>query len=184
MATILNFNYPSDAKGGPVCGVLAIAASTGTSFARVWALCAAASRGKRFKGGTIHSERLTVLGKLGAAFDVMQLPRMTLQKFCDEYAQPDTTYMVTTTRHVQLVRVIDGKAYTLDQSGCKHISEYRGRRKFLSCDVLKMAEIVKPIPAPVRPAAKPCHPQANSSLFPSLFANQHKAQAPTQLALF
>lgn len=181
-----NFTLPADGRRGPNCGVTAIAASTGNSFARVWALCKAQSGKSRFKGGTYHIDRLAVLNKLGAQFEIMQLPRMTLQTFCNKYAQPDTTYMVTTTGHVQLVRIIEGKPYVLDQGGCKAIDEHRGRRKFIYKDTLRMAEIERAveIQPKAKPTAKPQHPQANSSLFPSLFPNQHKAQAPLQLSLF
>ena len=186
MAIIKNFLLPQDNKRGPNCGVTAIAASAGISFARAWSLCATApSRAtKRFKGGTVHRQRIEVLDHIGMPYQVMQLPKMTLQKFCD-IAQEDTTYMVTTTRHVQLVRVIDGQPYILDQTGCKPIEEYWGRRKYITKDVLKMGEALqatKPQPKPQQPVAK--HPQANSTLFPSLFPNQHNGQAPQQLSLF
>ena len=185
-----NFNLPADAKLGPNCGVTAIAASTGQSFARVWNLCAKhLTHRKRFRGGTIHSERLKVLDELGANYEVVPHERMTLQAFCQRVARPRTTYMVTTTRHVQLVRIIEGVAYVLDQSGCKAIDEYRGRRKFIYRPTLRMG----PPPLGVPPWGEPAQtnpiqatmpPQRHTSLFPSLFPEQSPAQAATQLSLF
>ncbi len=180
------FQLPQDNRRGPNCGVTAIAVSAGISFQRAWSLCATAPSRvtKRFKGGTHHRQRIEVLDHIGMPYQVMHLPKMTLQKFCD-IAQDDTTYMVTTTGHVQLVRVIDGQPYILDQTGCKPIEEYWGRRKYISRDVLRMGQApqaAKAQPKPQQPVAK--HPQANSTLFPSLFPNQHNGQAPQQLSLF
>ena len=181
-----NFNLPADAKRGPNCGVTAIAASTGQSFARVWNLCAKhLTHRKRFRGGTIHSERLKVLDELGANYEVVQHERMTLQAFCQRVARPRTTYMVTTTRHVQLVRIIEGVAYVLDQCGYKAIDEYRGRRKFIYRPTLRMGEPVpQPEPAQTNPIQATMPPQRHTSLFPSLFPEQSPAQAATQLSLF
>lgn len=181
-----NFNLPADAKLGPNCGVTAIAASTGQSFARVWNLCAKhLTHRKRFRGGTIHSERLKVLDELGADYEVVQHERMTLQAFCQRVARPRTTYMVTTTGHVQLVRIIEGVAYVLDQSGCKAIDEYRGRRKFIYRPTLRMGEPVpQPEPTQIKPIQATMPPQRHTSLFPSLFPEQSPAQAATQLSLF
>ena len=178
------FQLPQDNRRGPNCGVTAIAVSAGISFQRAWSLCASKQSGKRFKGGTRHTTRIEVLDHIGMPYQVMQLPKMTLQKFCD-IAQDDTTYMVTTTGHVQLVRVIDGQPYILDQTGCKPVDEYWGRRKYILKDVLRMGEApqaAKAQPKPQQPVAR--HPQANSTLFPSLFPNQHNGQAPQQLSLF
>ena len=181
-----NFNLPADAKLGPNCGVTAIAASTGQSFARVWNLCAKhLKHRKRMTGSTIHSERLKVLDELGADYEVVQHERMTLVAFCQRVARPRTTYMVTTTAHVQLVRIIEGQAYVLDQRGCKPINEYWGRRKFIYRPTLRMGEPVsKPEPTQIKPIQATMPPQRHSSLFPSLFPEQSPAQAATQLSLF
>jgi len=185
-----NFDLPMDARRGPNCGVTAIAASTGQSFERVWNLCAKhLTHRKRFKGGTIHEQRLKVLDELGADYEVVEHERMTLVAFCQRVARPRTTYMVTTTSHVQLVRIIEGQAYVLDQRGCKAISEYWGRRKFIYRPTLRMG----PPPLGVPPWGEPAQtnpiqatmpPQRHSSLFPSLFRDQNPAQAATQLSLF
>ena len=181
-----NFNLPADAKPGPNCGVTAIAASTGQSFARVWNLCAKhLKHRKRMTGSTVHIQRLKVLDELGADYEVVPHERMTLQAFCQRVARPRTTYMVTTTRHVQLVRIIEGVAYVLDQSGCKAIDEYSGRRKFIYRPTLRMGEPVpQPEPAQIKPIQATMPPQRHTSLFPSLFPEQSPAQAATQLSLF
>lgn len=181
-----NFDLPMDARPGPNCGVTAIAAGTGQSFERVWNLCAKhLTHRKRFKGGTIHAQRLKVLEELGADYEVVEHERMTLVAFCQRVARPRTTYMVTTTSHVQLVRIIEGQAYVLDQRGCKPINEYWGRRKFIYRPTLRMgAAPAKPEPAQIKPIQATMPPQRHSSLFPSLFRNQSPAQAATQLSLF
>jgi hypothetical protein len=203
-----HLQLPSDARRGPNCGVTAIAAATGESFQRVWALCAARSSRKRFKGGTIHNQRVEVLEHLQADFQPMQMPRMTLDKFCNWYADDDTTYMVTTTGHVQLVRIINSEPYVLDQTGCKPLSEYWGRRKYISRDVLKMGEpkrkpVAAPQPTPQQPAKfckcgaslrtgsnlcacdkQPTPGFTHTSLFPALFTEQQPAQSAQQLNLF
>ena len=186
-----NFTYPQDARRGGVCGVLAIAASTGQSFERVYSLCASYSRQKRFQGGTTLEQRLKVLNHLGVKYDRIlvdrhsftakdtSLPRMTLKKFASWYAKPDTTYMVTTTHHVQLIRIIEGEPYALDQSGCKHIDEFWGRKKYISRDILIMPELDnKPEPTKERPFMEVI-PSALVEVQPSLFPS---LQSPTVLA--
>ena len=187
-----NFNLPADAKPGPNCGVTAIAASTGQSFARVWNLCAKhLKHRKRMTGSTVHIQRLKVLDELGADYEVVPHERMTLQAFCQRVARPRTTYMVTTTGHVQLVRIIEGVAYVLDQCGCKAIDEYSGRRKFIYRPTLRMGPPPlgvppwgAPEPTQIKPIQATMPPQRHTSLFPSLFPEQSPAQAPTQLSLF
>lgn len=186
-----NFTYPKDAKGGGVCGVLAIAASTGQSFERVYSLCASYSRQKRFKGGTTLGQRLKVLNHLGIKYDRIlvgrsafttketSLPRMTLKKFASWYAKPNTTYMVTTTGHVQLIRIIEGEPYALDQGGNKHIDAFWGKNKFINRDILIMPELDnKPEPTKERPFMD-VMPSALVEVQPSLFPS---LQSPTVLA--
>lgn len=179
-----NFCLPDDARVGPNCGVTAIAASTGQSFNRVWNLCVKhLTHRKRFRGGTTYDQRLKVLEELGADYEVVKHERMTLVSFCQRVARPRTTYMVTTTSHVQLVRIIDGQPYVLDQRGCKPLGEYWGRRKFIYKPTLRMGEPVTTTPQ-TNPFQATMPPQRHSSLFPSLFRDQQPAQAPTQLPLF
>jgi len=184
-----NFTYPSDNGFGGVCGVTAIAASTGNSFKRVYSLCAAhCTHRKRFTGGTTLEQRLIVLGKLGIDYRTIQIPRMTLKKFAECFAKDDVTYMVTTTRHVQLVRVIDGEPYALDQTGTKHISEYWGRNKFINRDVLIMPELQsKSEPTkekPFRDVMPSAFVEVQPSLFPSIQHAQVMADNRQQLNLF
>jgi len=174
-----NFTYPKDARRGGVCGVLSIAASTGQSFERVYSLCASYSHQKRFKGGTTLEQRLKVLSHLGVDYQRIQMPRMTLKKFADWYAKPDTTYMVTTTRHVQLIRIIEGEPYALDQGGNKHIDAFWGKNKFINRDILIMPELDnKPEPTKERPFMDVI-PSALVEVQPSLFPS---LQSPTVLA--
>ena len=182
---------PNDNRTGPNCGVTAIAAATGQPFNRVWSLCAAGAmtftRRKRFRGGTVHPQRVQVLEKLGADFDEMQFPKMNLQKFGDYFADEGVTYMVTTTSHVQLLHRRDEQIWILDQQGIKPIDEYWGRKKFISKPVIRIN--AKPQqPAAVkpqqRPAAQPAGP-GPTTLFPALFRETvPHTTAATQLNLF
>ena len=127
---------------------------------------------------------MEVLEHLQADFQPMQMPRMTLDKFCNWYAEDDTTYMVTTTGHVQLVRIINSEPFVLDQTGCKPLSEYWGRRKYINRDVLKMGEPKrKPAAAPQPTPKQPTQGFTHSSLFPALFTEQQPAQSAQQLNL-
>ena len=182
-----NFTMPDDTRRGGVCGVLAIAASTGNSFERVYSLCAFhCKHRKRFSGGTTHAQRLAVLEALNVHYEVIQVERMPLSKFAIYHARPNTTYMVTTTRHVQLVRVIDGQAYTIDQTGKKHISEYWGKNKFINRDILIMPEI-QAAPTKERPVFEVLPSalvEVQPALFPSLMTAQVMADNRQQLNLF
>jgi len=183
---------PNDNRTGPNCGVTAIAAATGQPFNRVWSLCAAGAmrftQRKRFRGGTVHLQRVQVLEKLGADFDELQFPKMNLQKFGDYFADEGVTYMVTTTGHVQLLHRRDGQIWILDQGGVKPIDEYRGKKKFICKPVIRIN--AKPQPAAVKqqPKQQPKRQQLGPSpttLFPALFreAVPHTTAA-TQLNLF
>jgi hypothetical protein len=179
---------PNDNRTGPNCGVTAIAAATGQPFNRVWSLCAAGAmtftRRKRFRGGTVHMQRVQVLEELGADFDQLQFPKMNLQKFGDYFADEGVTYMVTTTSHVQLLHRRDDQIWILDQQGIKPISEYWGRKKFISKPVIRIN--AKPQPAAVKQQPKQQRTgPAPTTLFPALFreAAPHTAAA-TQLNLF
>jgi hypothetical protein len=183
-----NFTYPEDGRGGGVCGVTAIAASTGITFARAFSLCASYSLKRRFTGGTTLEQRLQVLSHLGVDYKAIQMPRMTLKKFASWYAKPNTTYMVTTTRHVQLIRVIDGEPYALDQAGCKPIEKYWGRNKYINRDILIMPELAnEPEPTKERPfmdVLPSALVEVQPSLFPSLQSPEVLADNRHQLNLF
>ena len=108
----------------------ALAVSTGVSFAKAWQTFQAVNPrtyGSRWKGGTYTHDQTKALERLKVAFDNMQLPRMNLRKFVEEYTRPDTVYMVTTSTHVQTV--LNGQV--IDQAGKKPIGEFWGRKKFV-----------------------------------------------------
>ena len=139
----IDFALPRDAFMGPHCGVQAVAIVAGKSLNEMltyFKQTRPIARGNRWSGGTRHHDRVAVLDDIGAAYDVMtrnDMPgyerrKINLAQFVARFAKPGKVYMVTTTGHVQLVK--DG--VVLDQGGPKPIAEFRGRRKYLSADVL------------------------------------------------
>jgi len=125
--------YPSDmpAKASRMgcCGIISVALFTGAGFAEVWDTIRRAHRKPgNWGGGTRHNERLTAIRKLNkgrsAAFKVQ---RMTLRKWINLHAKDDTTYMIRTTGHIQVVR----NGFVYDQSGCWSILEHPGKNKMV-----------------------------------------------------
>ena len=135
----MEFDLPPGAFDGGHCGVQAVAVVADMSLTKCFRVfqetCPRIKRQRRWSGGTFHHERLAVLDKLGIKYDVIQsCVGLTLQRFVKDVANPNHVYMVTTTRHVQLVR--GGKV--LDQRGVKDITEFWGRRKKISYQVLRI----------------------------------------------
>ena len=127
---------PLDITRGNHCGVTCVSVITGKSLSECMELFRSHYHlGKRWAGSTTHVQRETILKSLGVELEEQPLRRrMTLQRFVEYYARPDHVYMIRTTRHAQLVM----NGICVDQCGVKPISEYRGRRKFVS-----LAHIVK-----------------------------------------
>ena len=152
----MEFALPKDAFNGGHCGVQAVAVVAGISlteaFGKFRKHCNRVKRKRRWSGGTTHDERLIVLNKLNVKYyellqKVGNRPEwhnsckigygMTLQRFIKDVANPNHVYMVTTTRHVQLV--YGNKV--LDQGGVVDINDYWGKRKKISDTVLVFKQI-------------------------------------------
>lgn len=126
--------YPADmpdraARVG-CCGVISVALFTGASFNDVWTTIQRVHRKPgNWKGSTRHNERMSAARKLNkgrsAAFKTQ---RMTLRRWINLHAVDDTTYMVKTTGHIQVVR----NGFVYDQSGCWSILDYPGNHKIIS----------------------------------------------------
>ena len=54
--------------------------------------------------------------------------RKSLKTWMTKHADPSKTYIVTTTRHVQ---VVENGSLVIDQRGVKPVNEYWGRGKFI-----------------------------------------------------
>ena len=148
----MEFALPKDAFNGGHCGVQAVAVVAGISlteaFGKFRKHCNRVKRKRRWSGGTMYNERLDVLDKLNVKYDkLVQKDKlgmlystcdgMTLQRFIKDVANPNHVYMVTTTRHVQLV--YGNKV--LDQGGVVDINDYWGKRKKISHTVLVFKQI-------------------------------------------
>jgi len=84
---------------------------------------------ERWDGGTYHSERLLMLDFLDVAVKKVEMSgRKSLKTWMTKHADPSKTYIVTTTRHVQ---VVENGSLVIDQRGVKPVNEYWGRGKFI-----------------------------------------------------
>lgn len=135
------FALPKDAKGGNHCGVQAVAVVAqkllGETKEIFKAQCSRIRKKRSWAGGTLHKERVKVLKFLGVKFKELNTnytDGVTLQRFVKDIANPNFTYIVTTTLHVQLVK----GSKILDQQGKAEISDYWGRRKKISKPVLQV----------------------------------------------
>lgn len=118
---------PADHWSGPHCGVTAIAVLSGHTFQEVWDYFKK-RKGPRWKGTLLMWEFPGALFDFGVESAKFQpRRRMTLETWVSCYSQPGTTYAVQTTGHMQVVR----DRYVMDQAGLQHISQARGRRKFV-----------------------------------------------------
>ena len=143
----MEFALPKDAFRGGHCGVQAVAVVAGISlteaFGKFRKHCNRVKRKRRWSGGTMYNERLVVLDKLNVKYEKLLQNGwmigigMTLQRFIKDVANPNHVYMITTTRHVQLVH----GNQVLDQRGVVDINDYWGKRKKISETVLVFKEI-------------------------------------------
>jgi hypothetical protein len=143
----MEFSLPKDAFRGGHCGVQAVAVVAGISlteaFGKFRKHCKFIAKKKRWSGGTHYEDRLSVLNKLGVKYDLLLQNGweigigMTLQRFIKDVANPNHVYMVTTTKHVQLIHGNN----VLDQGGVVDIQDYWGKRKKISHTVLVFKQI-------------------------------------------
>ena len=147
---------PEDQRQGPNCGITAIAVATGISFDKSWNLHKQVNfrkRDGRWKGSTHDGERKLVLHKLKIKFvnhicynkfnfkykksSVVPFSHypITLRKYIELNCNKTSTYIITTTGHVQVVK---GKS-VVDQGGVKTIEGFWGRNK----KVVSVIEILK-----------------------------------------
>jgi len=115
------FQLPEDVEVKENCGVVAVAVAAGKPYKTIeglFRLHCPGTLGKRWKGGTSHSERLKVMAKIGLTYEAKEIRGMNLNTFCDKIMRINELYMVTTTRHVQLVyKDHFGVVWYLDQRG-------------------------------------------------------------------
>ena len=137
----MEFALPPGAFRGGHCGVQAVAVVAGIGLPRCFRVfqetCRNIKDKPRWKGSTYYQDRIRVLNKLGIKYqelDTKHTRNLTLQRFVKDVANPNHVYMVTTTRHVQLVR----GNQVLDQGGVKKIADFWGKRKKISWPVLKI----------------------------------------------
>jgi hypothetical protein len=134
-AFALTGNDWNDADG-PCCGVLACAIATQTKFADAWAwfkdkynYCKAAS----WRGGTFNEWYKGYLDHAGVKYDYLYDLELrhkgwfdkTLINFARTAAEKDTAYLISTTRHAQVLY----NDMVVDQRGAVPINEYWGKLK-------------------------------------------------------
>ena len=130
-----DLRLPPDAIGGrPNCGLVAMAVVANVSLSDATEAYQKACKeitGRRMQGNwrgrTYDNIRNRAFKHLGVSLHRFPIHGMTLKKLihCINIAPNDTTYLITTTQHIQVVR-----GYTvIDQGGPCHIDQYWGRRK-------------------------------------------------------
>lgn len=131
-----DLKLPPDASGSkPNCGLVAIAVVAGctlTEATEAYQKACESFFGRRMQGNwrgrTFDSIRnAALLESFGISLYRVPVKGMTLTKLVEHInvGGGDTTYIVTTTGHAQVVK----GEYVIDQCGPSHISEYWGRRK-------------------------------------------------------
>lgn len=129
-------SFPSDVtiseiSGEPVCGVVAVAVATSKPFKYVKQRIASTHK-SNWRGSMRHSEITSTIKKLGAELTRdSELTQQYRERPLHEFVRysflknPNSTYLVFTTKHVQVVR----SNMAVDQGGLKKIGDYRWRRK-------------------------------------------------------
>ena len=113
---------------GPHCGVTAVAVLAKISFTQAWAeICKLARYPVNWKGSTPDPERLLILASHGVRLTAVPCKRMALGRWTARYCQRDTTYLVVTTGHIQIVR--NGMA--TDQTGVRLVAGSQAARKLV-----------------------------------------------------
>jgi hypothetical protein len=119
----MELRLPADNRKGPNCGVTCVAIVAKVSFKQSWDEFRRIYRG-RWNGATRQPDRERVLTKFGVKFLKLSVPGCTLKNFVIKHSMTGKTYMVRTSRHVQLVR--DGVVF--DQNGPHGLGDWRGRK--------------------------------------------------------
>jgi len=154
MTNIINkkpegFVNPDDQVHGPNCGVTAVAIAMGISFNQSWELHKkVGKKSNKWKGSTFSHDRIKVLNKLNAKYrvyngytDITKYGRITkrsnlsfsydtpitLSKYVKWNCNTTSTYIITTTGHVQVVK----GGWVIDQCDSKPIHEWSGKRKYV-----------------------------------------------------
>lgn len=122
-----NPNMYSEMGSLPVCGVYATAVAAKIDFVEAWNRFAVSKR-SNWKGALYNDEILKEMRNSGVQFrrccSVLRhqmLKNVINEKLLDR----NKTYIVFTTRHVQIVQGL----YVIDQGSKKNISDYRWARK-------------------------------------------------------
>ena len=150
------FVNPDDQVTGPNCGVTAVAIAMGITFKQSWELHKrVGKKSNKWKGSTYDGERMLVLHKLNAKFrehktwdNITTYGRLTkstklpfknypisLQKYVKWSCNFTSTYIITTTGHVQVVK----GGWVIDQGGSKPIHEFWGKNK-------KITQVIEILP--------------------------------------
>ena len=140
------FVNPDDQVTGPNCGVTAVSIAMGISFKQSWELHKrVGKKSNKWKGSTFKQDRTKVLRLLGAKYRVLDrytdittygrekntknltlaYNPITLQKYVKWCCNFSSTYIITTTGHVQVVK----GGWVIDQTGSKPIHEFWGKGK-------------------------------------------------------
>ena len=126
MSEILSL--PEGNRRGGNCGITAVAILAKVPFDTVWYYLKVGKR--RWVGGTTNTEQQKALTHFGVKFE--ELPNLRGQPMLKDWirynSKPGITYLVTTKRHVQVVK--DGMV--IDQKGLNPIHEYWGRSKHVT----------------------------------------------------
>ena len=119
-------SVPSDIRKDGLCGVLAVAVAAGRTLGEVYRYMARRHRGN-WKGSTTNVERMNALTHYGVKYIGLSLiPNVyNVQRWARLCARPDVSYIVTTTRHVQVIR----NGFVIDQQGLKIIADYWAKGK-------------------------------------------------------
>lgn len=118
-------------KFGPCCGVFACAFLGGVHLDDAMAaLRKIAEKPARWKGRTVWRDREALLALYRVRYEdhtdlYRKSKRCTLRTFVDDIAHTGAFYLVSTTRHTQVVK---GRM-VLDQGGCFKIESFWGRNK-------------------------------------------------------
>ena len=119
----------------PICGVLSVSKVSNISLEETFnTFKRLTKKTNGWKGRTFHSERVKVLKHYNVKYQEFNLFGMTLKTFVDQHTVKDTTYIVTTSSHVQVIK----NDMVTDQEGTVHISEYWGRNKKLKKTQIKV----------------------------------------------
>jgi hypothetical protein len=115
------FKLPDDAVCRSNCGVVAVTVAAGLPYRTVenkFKLLPRIGKNRRWTGGTTEKERLEVMDAIGLEYETLEVMGMSLNRFCNDIAERNQLYMVTTTGHVQLVYKDNyGVIWYLDQQG-------------------------------------------------------------------